>query len=144
MWWRVALVSLLVSITSGCAGLLGVLQSGPSPRTIVDNRTTAGYVAQIDDYSAMEHGNAFVAIKPMDRTVIDTQGEMNSSTTHVWLWDLTCTSRIDVVGSFGDGGIVTIADESRVTFVAHYSGTDTPIELDTARASCEEAAAALD
>jgi hypothetical protein len=68
---------------------------------------------------------------------------MNSSTTHVWLWSRDCTDRREVEGSFADGGVITIASDGVISFASDYKGREGPGELDTAKTSCAEAAAAL-
>jgi hypothetical protein len=136
-----ALFLLTGAVATGCD--LYAAMSGPFVETVVDNRSEIGFVAEIDDYEATQRGTAFVAVPPMRRTVVDTVGEMNSSTTHVWLWSRDCAARQEVGGLYADGGVITIAADGGLSFASDYKGRDGPIELDTATTSCAEAAATL-
>ena len=136
-----ALALVAGSVATGCDALR--LVTDPFVETVVENRSDIGYVAEIDDYAATQRGTAFVAVPPLRRTVVDTVGEMNSSTTHVWLWSRDCADRREVEGQFSDGGVITIAADGALSFVSSYKGRESPTELDTAKTSCAEAAAAL-
>jgi hypothetical protein len=132
-----------VLVLGGC-DIVGLLAIGNAAftETVVDNQSDVGYVAQIDDYD-FDGSHQFVPIPPRALTAIDSEGEMNSTTTHVWLWDRSCSVKTEVTGGFSTGGTITVAADGGITFVRDRTDRITPTELDSGRSSCEEAVADL-
>ena len=86
-----------------------------------------------------------VPIRPRADWLLDSVGDLNTATNAVWLWDAACLSRAQVTGNFAEnGGTIFIKPDGSVSFVAGRLARLDPTEVDTARASCPEAAADLE
>jgi hypothetical protein len=116
--------------------------NAPFIETVVDNRSNVAYVAEIDDYHS-DQAHTFVPVPANAFTDIDSVGEVNSATEHVWLWDSGCASRAQVSGYYAEGGTITIAIDGSISFAAMRTDRITPTELDTGQPTCLDAAAAL-
>jgi hypothetical protein len=136
-------VAILLVIVGGITGSsLWRLLTSPFPETVVENQSNVAYVAEIDDGN-LSVAHTFVFVQANARTAIDSVGEVNPPTEHVWLWDAGCANRDQVAGNYSQGGTITIAADGTTSFIEKRSDRISPTELDSGRPSCKEAAGAL-
>ena len=136
-------VAILLVIVGSITGnsLWRFLATSPGPETVVQNQSNVPYVAEIDDNHAP--AQAFVYLPANALTVIDSIGEVNSATNHVWLWDAGCANRQELAGHYSQGGTITIAADGSASFIPERNDRIGPTERDTGRPSCREAVGAL-
>ena len=119
--------------------------NSPFIETVAENESSVGYVAEIHDVEGSVEADRYVPIRPRADSVVDSVGDLNTVANAVWLWDAACLSRAQVTGNFAEnGGTIFIKPDGSVSFVAGRLARLDPTEVDTARASCPEAAADLE
>jgi hypothetical protein len=145
VWLLVGL--LLASLMVG-AILLGVVRffrmldpiaGGAGSELVVENGSPSAIVVEVSDY---RDGTRYYLVAPNEAVTVDTVAHVNPPAERVRLLGPDCTAGTSVRGSYASGGIITVAADGSVRFVADRTSPSFRmggLPEDAGHETCEEA-----